>query len=353
MRYGSFPKYVSVDKKRAKAKKKIKELKKKNPDIQPIIIKGKALAKTWWGKEWNNNLERYADYSNRIGRGRSYVRHSAVLDLKIQSGKVTALVQGSYSTPYSLQITIKPIDKKKWNDIKKSCKGKMDSIKQLVGCKFPKELGDLFTRKNKGLFPSPKEIKFECDCPDWADMCKHVAATLYGIGARLDEDPGLFFVLRKVNIKDLISETVKESKKELLQKAKKKTSRIIKNDSNLSGLFGIDLTDNGLTQKSKSKPKTKKKATAKVSTNKRSKPKKNVPDQNSTISKKKKKIITITNIEYIERIQKIIPKRKKGIRISEIIEKSDIEAQKVRNVVNRLKSLGKIENISRGVYRKL
>ncbi|RPJ82137.1 MAG: hypothetical protein EHJ94_02795, partial [Deltaproteobacteria bacterium] len=189
--YYGFPQYVSVGEKRAKAERKLKQLKKKNTDIQPIVLEGSAIAKTWWGKEWNKNLERYADYSNRIGRGRSYIRHGAVLDLKIKPGQVEALVQGSRSNPYSVFISIEPIPKKNWDAIKQSCKGKMDSLKKLIAGEFPKTLGAIFTQEGNGLFPVPKEIKFKCSCPDWASMCKHVAATLYGVGARLDQDPHL------------------------------------------------------------------------------------------------------------------------------------------------------------------
>jgi len=251
MSFYGFGKYVSVGEKRAKAEKKLKQLKKKNPDIRPIIVEGQALAKTWWGKAWNKNLERYADYSNRIGRGRSYVRHRAVLDLQITPGRVDALVMGSGSKPYSVTVTIKPIPTSNWSTVKQNCRGKLDSLQKLIGGKFPKELENIFTQEKNGLFPVPTEINFDCSCPDWADMCKHVAATLYGIGARLDEDPSLFFVLRKVDVNDLISQTVKESKKELLGKAVKKSSRILQEDSGLSDIFGIDLGD-GIIDKPKS-----------------------------------------------------------------------------------------------------
>ena len=190
--YG-FPRYVSVGEKKAKAAKKLAQLKKKNKDINPIILKGSKLTNTWWGKAWNKNLEAYADYSNRIGRGRSYVRHGAVLDLKIQAGKVTALVQGTESRPYSVEIDIKSIPKTKWNEIKKTCQGKLASVAKLLDGKFPKELQEIFTEKGSGLFPKPSEINFDCSCPDWASMCKHIAAALYGIGSRLDENPSLFF----------------------------------------------------------------------------------------------------------------------------------------------------------------
>jgi uncharacterized Zn finger protein len=239
--YG-FPRYVSVGEKKAKAAKKLAQLKKKNKDINPIILNGSKLTNTWWGKAWNKNLESYADYSNRIGRGRSYVRHGAVLDLKIQAGKITALVQGSTSRPYSIEIDIKSIPKAKWNKIIKACQGQLTSVAKLIDGKFPKELQEIFTEKGSGLFPKPSEINFDCSCPDWASMCKHVATALYGIGSRLDEDPSLFFTLRKLKMDDLVSEVAKDISKNMLSKAKKKISRVI-DDSDVSKMFGIDMDE--------------------------------------------------------------------------------------------------------------
>jgi uncharacterized Zn finger protein len=341
MSYYGFPKYVSVAEKKTKAEKKLKQLKKKNPGMRPVIIKGKALATTWWGKAWNKNLERYADYSNRIGRGRSYVRHSAVLDLQIKPGKAEALVQGSASKPYKVVIDIKSIPGKNWGVIKQCCKGKMNSLKQLLAGKFPKELESVFTQKGDGLFPMPMEINFDCSCPDGASMCKHVAATLYGLGARLDEDPNLFFKLRKVNINDLIAETVKESKKELLSKAEKKSSRVIGNESGLSSLFGIDIDDNTLSDKPVKKVVTKIVKTKKITTQKAL--------AGTTASKPAK--TTNKKTGESESIEQIIHKQKQGITVLEIIEKSGLAPQKVRNIVYRLKSQGKIENIKRGIYK--
>jgi len=219
MSYWGYPRYVSVGKKRAKAAKKLKQLKKKNPAIMPIIIEGRTIARTWWGKSWNHNLERYADYSNRIGRGRSYVRHGAVLDLQISPRRVESLVQGTRSKPYTVIINIKGIKKKIWQNMKTACAGKLDSLPELLAGKFPKTLGEIFTIRGQGLFPSPEEIEFNCSCPDWAYMCKHVAATLYGIGARLDDSPSLFFKLRKVNIDDLIQQAITDQSYKLLKKA--------------------------------------------------------------------------------------------------------------------------------------
>jgi uncharacterized Zn finger protein len=239
---GYYPRYVSVAEKKAKAAKKLKQLKKKNPGIKPVVIEGSAIALSWWGKSWNQNLERYADYSNRIGRGRSYVRHGAVLDLQIDSGKVEALVQGTRAKPYSVMVKIKAINEKIWQDIKTACGGKLDSLQELLAGKFPKALSEIFMEQGTGLFPSPKEIEFSCSCPDWASMCKHVAATLYGISARLDEDPSLFFKLRKARMKDLITEAVEDKTRKLLEKAKKKTKRVIA-ESDLSDVFGIDMEE--------------------------------------------------------------------------------------------------------------
>jgi uncharacterized Zn finger protein len=238
--YNGWGKYVSVREKREKARKKLSQLMKKNPSMRPVTIKGKSLANSWWGKAWNVNLERYSDYSNRIGRGRSYVRNDAILDLKIEKGKIYALVQGSESKPYSVNITIKPLEKKTWKAIKFACAGKLETLTELLEGKFPKILESLFTAKGKGLFPSPKEILFQCSCPDWAYMCKHIAAVLYGVGTRLDEDPSLFFILRNVNMRDLIEQTLAQKSKTLLKNTGTKSGRIIKS-ADMSAMFGIDM----------------------------------------------------------------------------------------------------------------
>ncbi|MCI5140122.1 MAG: hypothetical protein D3922_17315, partial [Candidatus Electrothrix sp. AR1] len=151
MSYYGYPKYVTVAEKRAKAEKKIKQLQKKNPAIRPVIIEGNSLARTWWGKSWNKNLESYADYSNRIGRGRSYVRHLAVVDLQIAPGKVTALVQGSRGKPYKVSITIQKMKLKIWQAVRKECQTQLSSLPDLLAGKFPKALQETFMQQGKGL----------------------------------------------------------------------------------------------------------------------------------------------------------------------------------------------------------
>ena len=239
MSYGRYPKYVSVAAKRAKAEKKIKQLRKKNPNLQPVIITGKTLATTWWGKAWNKNLERYADYANRIGRGRSYARHMAVLDLQISKGRIKALVQGSTNKPYEVTINISPLKKMALKALKKESARQLSSLPDLLAGKFPKDLQDVFMVEKKGLFPTPKEITLDCDCPDWATMCKHVAATLYGVGARLDQDPAIFFTLRDIALDDLVTQAVQEKTNRILASETKKKNIIA--DDDLGDLFGISM----------------------------------------------------------------------------------------------------------------
>lgn len=348
MRYG-YPKYVSVAEKRAKAERKLKALKKRRPTIAPVAIQGRTLARTFWGKSWNRNLEGYADYANRIERGRSYVRHGAVLDLQITPGQVKALVMGSTSSPYEVKIAIKPVPKTHWQGIKNMCQGKLDSLKQLMAGKFPKNLEELFTRKGRGLFPSPKEIRLDCSCPDWAVMCKHVAAVLYGVGARLDEDPSLLFVLRQAEVKELVAETVKESKKELLKRSKKRSSRIIEDSSQLSALFGVDLggaedpplpAQSHMPPKPRApKPRTMNTAVAKAESSPRSR-------SAAPLKRTPRRIKDAAGIETLFK-----RRTKRHTTVAELIEKSEMPPQKVRNILFRLTAKGRLERVSRGVYR--
>ncbi len=239
MGYGYFE-YIPVSEKKARAKKAVEKLRKKMPDINPVAVEGRKLARTWWGEAWNRNLESYRDYAYRLERGRSYIRHGTILHLAISTGRIDALVQGSRKKPYEITISINPLSGKVWEDITKTCKGKIDSMQELLSGKFPKALSELFTAKGQGLFPGPKEIKLSCSCPDYATMCKHVAAAMYGVGARLDEDPLLFFLLRNVNVNEMVSEAITQKSDELLNKAGRKSRRSIVSED-LSAVFGIDL----------------------------------------------------------------------------------------------------------------
>ena len=204
MSWGFYKPYVKVADRRRNAQKEVGKLAKKGRKISPVVIEGRKIAATFWGNAWCDNLESYSDYSNRLPRGRTYVRNGSVVDLQILPGKVTALVSGS--EVYQIEINIKQVQPKAWADIKSECTGKIASVVELLQGKLSKNVIEVVTRADRGLFPKPNEIELDCSCPDGASMCKHVAATLYGVGARLDRQPELLFVLRKVDHLELIEQ---------------------------------------------------------------------------------------------------------------------------------------------------
>lgn len=356
--YWGFAPYVTVAEKKERSLKQIRKLKKKNPDIQPVVISGHSIASSWWGKAWNGNLERYADYAYRLERGRSYVRHGAVLDLGIEPGKVNALVQGTDT--YQVTVRIKPIAEPVWQDIQKNCRTNLSSVQDLLAGRFPDSMGALFMAQGSGLFPSPDEIDFDCSCPDWASMCKHVAASLYGIGARLDNDPGLFFTLRKVDMGDLIAGTVAETSQRLIKNANRKSSRVIQN-GNLSDLFGIDFGDSieePVEPPQHRKPKQKQVAIRKQS---RRTPKQNSSPRKKGVasttgptrtSKTRSKTASRKNGQTMAKaILRMIAKAERGVSVREIRETTEFGSQQVSNVIHRLFSEGRIEKVARGIYQ--
>jgi uncharacterized Zn finger protein len=245
--------YVSAAERRRKAEKAAKALAKKGQNLEPIAIEGSAIAKTFWGKAWCHNLEAYSDYANRLPRGRTYVRNGSVIDLKIAPGEVKALVQGSQL--YKITITIAPLPAKRWKTFKASAAGKVTNLLDLLQGKLSKDILAEVTAKGSGLFPSPAEIKLKCSCPDWADMCKHVAAALYGVGARLDDRPELFFVLRGVDAQELISAASVTATTPLAGLGEGATLK----GEDLSALFGVEIEE-GASAQQKEVRKPKKKA---------------------------------------------------------------------------------------------
>ena len=344
-RYSGYPEYVPVAEKKAKAAQKLQQLQKKMPAIKPVILTGSALATTWWGKSWNKNLERYADYTNRIGRGRSYVRHGAVLDLQIAAGTVTALVKGSPSKPYEVRISIKAMSGPQWAAIKKECEGRLKSLQELLTGKFPKDLSEVFLAQGQGLFPLPKEISFACSCPDRASMCKHVAAALYGIGVRIDEDPDLFFILRDVRIEDLVVEAIQEQTTQLLAKAGGRSAKVLEEDD-LSSLFGIDLAI----------PASFDSDTITITDNKipHGKSEKAVSPKPLTTSRKKvnQRNQTLTGLDPVDQVEVLVGNQKDGINADLLAEKTGLAKTKIYAIVHRLKQQGKIKNKKHGVYVK-
>ncbi len=237
--YGGWAPYVSVAKRRQKAAKKVAALQKKGKTISPVQIDGRTIARTFWGKAWCDNLEAYSDFSNRLPRGRTYVRNGSVIDLQITKGKIVAMVSGS--SIYTVKIAIRALEQPRWKTIIGHCSGQIDSLIELLQGKFSRGVMEIITCKERGLFPAPKQISMDCSCPDGAVMCKHVAAVLYGVGARLDERPELFFQLRNVDHSELI--TAAGTATAVARTAR--PDKVLKS-ADLSGIFGIDV-DTGST----------------------------------------------------------------------------------------------------------
>jgi uncharacterized Zn finger protein len=236
MSYYGWAPYVSVAERRAKTLKQMDKLKKKGVKVQPVQLSGRKIAASFWGKGWCDHMESFSDYANRLPRGRSYVRNGSVCHLEIKGGLIEAIVSGSEL--YKVAITITPLKTTKWESVKRSCSGRIGSLIDLLRGRLDHGVMEVVTDRKEGLFPLPGEMKFDCDCPDWAGMCKHVAAVLYGVGARLDESPEMLFELRGVNHEELVDVTAA-----ITDAAKAGTSRRRIASSGIADVFGIEITE--------------------------------------------------------------------------------------------------------------
>lgn len=376
--YDMYPPYVPVAERRAKAERKLQQLRKKNPNIKPVIIAGRTLATTWWGKSWNSNLERYADYSNRIGRGRSYVRNRAVIDLQIKAGNISAAVQGSDTRPYKIAVKVDELSAQNWAVIRQACSGAFDSLRELLAGQFPSSLKDLFFQKGAGLFPAPQEIHFDCSCPDWASMCKHVAATLYGVGARLDEDPSLFFTLRRIDVDDLITETVADTAQALLDRAEHQSANIL-DDVDLGDVFGIELDDIATPQPDlpvvtpKPAAAKKKAVKAKTKNDKASRSTTRAVKRQPASAKVASAMVHVALAKVpqapqnkaasavpgpapgtmLDALLKAVGRARKGKSVEQLQNKLGWSKTQVRNTITRARAKGFIETVKSGLYRRV
>jgi uncharacterized Zn finger protein len=227
--------YVSVAQRRRKAASEMAKLQKKGHPVSPVVVEGRTIVKTFWGKAWCENLERYSDFANRLPRGRTYVRNGSVIDLQIAPGEIKAMVSGTEI--YRVSVKIAPVGKARWQSICTDCAGAIDSLIELLQGRLSKSVMDRVCRQKAGLFPSPQEIQLSCSCPDSAYMCKHVAAVLYGIGARLDKQPDLLFRLHNLDEKELIA----GAGKALPQAGKTPAAKKVLGGEDLAALFGLDM----------------------------------------------------------------------------------------------------------------
>ena len=235
--YQRWAPYVPVAQRRANASREASKFAKKGQQLRPIHIKTQAIATSFWGLAWCKNLENYADWANRLPRGRTYARDGSIIHLQVESGSIKALVSGS--SLYKIDISIDALDAKRWTAIRRDCASEVSSLLDLMRGKLPSGVLARLTDPKQGMFPIPKELKLNCSCPDYATMCKHVAATLYGVGHLLDTEPALFFKMRGVNQSDLVSDAMTtQSTEDSIGLSQQ--SELAGED--LSALFGIDLT---------------------------------------------------------------------------------------------------------------
>ncbi|MCP3870842.1 MAG: helix-turn-helix domain-containing protein [Gammaproteobacteria bacterium] len=236
MSYDRWAPYVPVAERRAKAAREMKKLAGKGMKIEPITVQGRKIARTFWGEAWCSHLEKFSDYENRLPRGRTYVRNGSVCHLTVTKGRVEAIVSGSKL--YRVNIDIAPLKANKWKNVRKMCAGQIGSMLELLQGRFSDNVMEIVTDRNTGLFPKPSEIKLACDCPDWAEMCKHIAAVLYGVGAKLDHQPELLFLLRNVDHEELISAEL-DIKTATAVKGKRRRLA----GADLSDVFGVEMED--------------------------------------------------------------------------------------------------------------
>jgi uncharacterized Zn finger protein len=239
-RWSGFPRHVSAEEKRARVEAAAARLGKRPGGAEPVRLEGKAITHTFWGESWCHNLQSYADLAYRLDRGRNYVRSGAVVDLKIAPGEVEARVAGSRL--YEVRIAIGPIADRHWRKVVQAATGRIGSLVGLLRGELPDEVLRVVTDREQGLFPKPSEMKMSCDCPDQASLCKHLAATLYGVGARLDTRPELLFVLRGVRAEDLV-ERAAAGLSTGRRRRPSATAKLGGSVKQLGELFGINLVD--------------------------------------------------------------------------------------------------------------
>jgi len=198
-----WPEYVPVAERRARAMRLASKRRKSGSPLVPVAIEGRKITKSFWGNAWCENLQAYSDFASRLPRGATYVRNGSVIHLQIAEGKVEAMVSGSEI--YDVRVTISPLQEPRWKKLVAKCSGHVGSLVELLQGRLSNGVMQLLVQREHGLFPAPKEIEFSCSCPDVASMCKHVAAVLYGVGARFDTSPELFFALRQVDGAELVA----------------------------------------------------------------------------------------------------------------------------------------------------
>jgi uncharacterized Zn finger protein len=173
------------------------------PPSTPIPVRDGIKARTkrgqfgehWWARRWIEVLESFG-WDNRLQRGRSYARKGQVMSIDVQPGRVTARVQGSRRTPYTVRINVERLGDDEWERaIDAVAEQALFAARLLVG-EMPTEIEEAFLAAGVSLFPTSRDVGMSCSCPDWVVPCKHIAAVYYLLGEEFDRDPFLLFTLR-------------------------------------------------------------------------------------------------------------------------------------------------------------
>jgi uncharacterized Zn finger protein len=226
--------YVSAAQRKAKARREVAKREKKGQQLDPVHVEGLKLGKTFWGKAWCTHIESFSDFESRLPRGKTYVRNDSVIDMQIRTGLITAMVMGSEL--YTIRVRITPLTAGQWRSIKKKTSGQIGSLVELLQGKLSDAVMGSVTGQSDGLFPKPGQLTMECSCEDSAEMCKHLAAVLYGVGCKLDEQPELLFKLRGVDHTELITEATRAA-----SVASEVGDRKTIAASDLNDVFGIEI----------------------------------------------------------------------------------------------------------------
>jgi uncharacterized Zn finger protein len=233
--YGEpYPEYVTAAERRLRAHRQRRELVREGIEPRPVIVEGREIAHTFWGRAWCAHIESLADLATRLPRGRSYVRNGAVLHLDIGRGAVRARVSGT--DLYRAEIAVGPLPAARWNAVRRACAGQIATAVELLSGKLSSAVMTVLCDPERGIFPRTGELDLSCSCPDGARLCKHLAAVLYGVGARLDEAPELLFTLRGVELEELVA-----AAGEAGARAGRDAPAAPFSDAELADIFGIEL----------------------------------------------------------------------------------------------------------------
>lgn len=235
--YARYPQ-PTIEELQKQAEQTLRQAGENSRKYEPVHVSGTQLCRHWWGKAWCKAIESYSDMSNRLARGRRYLKADTVLDLRLEPGEVHALVQGSRVKPYKVHITVDPLSAQFRKKIEEACAGSLHDMEALLNGDLPPAAAGLFTQEG-GVFPHSSELKIRCSCPDDAILCKHAAAVLYGVGVRIDENPFLFFQLRGISVENLISRKLESRVEEMLSHAHDAPSDRTLPEEDIGKLFGV------------------------------------------------------------------------------------------------------------------